>query len=182
MIVLHSGRGGVAIMDEKRKIKASDIVADIRGGMTASQIATKYRKSKREIQLIFRKLLDWKAVSQTELHARQCFPATRVRRERRRRITFPLKVFDGANPFDSGLVRDVSQKGFCIEGLEVGVGDVKNFIIRYGNLLQGRSFVFEAQCQWVNDKGGGRDRKILAGLEITNISALDSKELRKLLP
>jgi hypothetical protein len=169
-------------MHEKRKIKASEIVADIRGGMTASQLAKKYRKSTREIQLIFRKLLDWKAVSQTELHARQCFAATRVRRERRRRITFPLKIFDGGNPVDCGLVRDVSEKGVSIEGLEVGVGDVKNFIIRYGNRLQGSSFVFEAQCQWVNDIGEGRNRRILAGLEITNISALDSKELRKLLP
>jgi hypothetical protein len=173
-------------MNEKRKIKANDMIADIRGGMTASQLMGKYRLSTREMRMIFRKLLEAKAVSQSELDDRptlyQCSTPASLRKVRRRRITFPLKIFEGGNPFKSGLVRDISEKGVCIEGLEAGVGDVKSFIIRSGNFLQGSSLVFEARCQWVTRKEEGKNKKILAGFEITNISMLDSKELQKYLP
>lgn len=173
-------------MHEKRRIKGSDIIADIRGGMTASQLMKKYRLSTREMRLVFRKLLDAKAVSQAELDDRptlyQCSVAASVRRIRRRRITFPLKIFEGGNPFKSGLVRDISEKGVCIEGLEAGVGDVKSFIIRPGNFLQGSPLVFEGKCQWVTKREAGRSKKMMAGFEITNISVLDSKELQKFLP
>ena len=170
-------------MHQMRKIRARDLITDIRGGLTASQLMRKYRLSTKTMRLVFRQLLDANAVTKTELDERptlyQCSIAGSVRRARRRRITFPLQIFDNGNPFENGLVRDLSEKGVCVEGIATNIGDVKDFIIRAGNFYHGFTLVFEAGCRWVQRRD--HDKRIVAGFEITNISALDSKELQRLL-
>jgi hypothetical protein len=170
-------------MHRMRKIRAKDLIKDIRDGLTASQLMKKYKLSAKTMRLVLRQLLDADAVTKAELDEYptlyQCSIAASLRRARRRRITSPLQIFDDGNPFKSGLVRDISEKGVCVEGITTAVGDVKDFIIRSGNFYQGFSLVFQAGCRWVEKKEHGA--RIVAGFEITNISALDSKELLGLL-
>ncbi|HMK36458.1 MAG TPA: PilZ domain-containing protein [Desulfomonilaceae bacterium] len=172
-------------MGEKRKIKARELIGDIRSGFTVSQLINKYRLSTKNMRLLFRKLLEVNALNKTELDDRpslyQCSVQASIRRIRRRRITFPLRIFDGGNPFETGFIRDLSENGLCIEGIDAGVGDVKNFIIRPGNIHSGLPLVLEATCQWVTYQETGRNKKIFAGFEITHISAPDAKELQKFL-
>lgn len=58
-------------MTIKPKIKAKDLVQDIRSRMTDAQLMAKYRVSIKGLQSIFRQLLDTNAITQAELDARR---------------------------------------------------------------------------------------------------------------
>ncbi|HMK34889.1 MAG TPA: PilZ domain-containing protein [Desulfomonilaceae bacterium] len=173
-------------MTEKRTIKVRELIRDLRSGFTASQLMNKYKLSTKNMRLLFRKLLEVNAVNKTELDEwsslYQCSIQASIRRIRRRRIKFLLRIFEAGNPLEYGFVRDLSENGLCIEGIDAGVGDVKTFIIRPpGSINSGLPLVLEATCQWVTTQEMGRKKKILAGFEITHISGPASEELQELL-
>ena len=57
-------------MEPKRKIKAKDIVSDIRQGMSDSQLMEKHTLSSKGLQSVFRKLVDANAIKPRELFNR----------------------------------------------------------------------------------------------------------------
>lgn len=166
---------------EKRKIRARDVIDDIRSGMNAKDLMNKYRFSPKALRLVFRRLLDSNFVSQAELDCStslyQNNDEKSIRKIQRKRIKFPLRIYEGDNPFKPGRVMDISEKGLCISGIDSMIGDVKSFIIRTGEFAVGSNLVFEAKCRWVSRDQG----KIIAGFEITNISRMYSKELDKII-
>jgi hypothetical protein len=168
-------------MNSIRKIKAKDVVQDIRGGMNATDLMKKYQLSLKGLRAAFHKLVQADALSRKELNELRSLHDTSVsglRKIRRRQLSSPLKIYDGGDPFKSGIVKDISEKGICMEGIQAELGEVKNFIIRLGLFGYSPTMVFEAKCRWVDKKNPG---KTLAGFEITYISSLDSRELDKLL-
>jgi hypothetical protein len=170
-------------MNAKRKIKAKEIISDIRTGMAASELLAKYQFNAKSLRTIFQKLLQARAMSKDELNMHKSLHdgATHgLRRFRRKSMVFPLKIYDGGDPFKSGTVKDVSEKGVCIEGIDTAIGDVKNFIVRFGAFGDSSTMVFEGKCRWV-DKHPMTGRVSSAGFEITYISSLDSGELKKLI-
>ncbi len=170
-------------MNTKRRIKAKEIISDIRTGMAASELLTKYQFNAKSLRTIFQKLLEARAMSKDELNTHTSLydgSTQGLRRHRRKPMVFPLKIYDGGDPFKSGTVKDVSEKGVCIEGIDATVGDVKNFIIRFGSFGHSSTMVFEGKCRWI-DKHPMTGRVASAGFEITYISSLDSGELRKLI-
>jgi Mor family transcriptional regulator len=171
--------------EQKRTIKGKDIITDIRSGMTISQLIAKYRFSLKALRAVFRKLLDAGALTKEELDTqkelyRDTVDLKGVRKWLRIPTAFPLRIYDSGNPFATGYVRDISEKGVCVEGIEATVGETKSFIVRSGAIGSGHAFVFEAKCRWVNTEESS-GKKWVAGFEITSISSLDSKELRKLI-
>lgn len=58
-------------MPEKTKIKARDVVNDIRAGMTDPELMEKYGLSAKGLQSLFRKLLEVKAIASSELKRRR---------------------------------------------------------------------------------------------------------------
>ena len=54
-------------MSTKRKIKAIEIVSDIRLGMTNPQLMDKYKVSEANLSHIFRMLIDTHSIEQSEL-------------------------------------------------------------------------------------------------------------------
>jgi uncharacterized protein (DUF433 family) len=58
-------------MTPKPRIKARDAVRDIRSGMTESGLMEKYGLSARGLQSLFLKLLEAKAITQTEMNQRR---------------------------------------------------------------------------------------------------------------
>jgi len=170
-------------MNAKRKIKARDVIDDIRTGMNASDLMAKYQLTFRGLRIAFQKLVEANAVTSDELNNLKSLHELSVsglRQFRRKRLNPPLKIFDGGDPFKSGAVKDISEKGVCIQGIETKVGDLKNFIIRLGDFGHSSTMVFEAMCRWVEkDPTSGKAR--VAGFEITSISSLDSGELNKLI-
>jgi hypothetical protein len=169
-------------MTEKRVVNAKQLMRDIRDGMPASAIMSKYQISPHSLRKAFRKLIDFEIASKAELGALANLHATTadgksMRRIPRKPINFPLQIFQNDDPFHPGLVKDVSRKGVCIEGMDFGVTDEKSFIIRTGSLSEHITVIFDAKCRWVHKEG----RKTRAGFEITSISVLDSEMLSKLM-
>ena len=60
----------------------------------------------------------------------------------RKPMKFPVTIFDGGDPFKSGLVKDISEMGLCVKGIEVQLGEVKSFIIRLGAFGDSSTVVF----------------------------------------
>ncbi len=171
-------------MQRKRKIRAGDIIRDVRVGMTVSQLMDKYRFSLKILRFVFRRLLNAGAITKDELAAQTALykdsaELKGVRKWIRKTTVFPVRIYDSGNPFATGFVRDISEKGVCVEGIEAAVGEIKNFIVRSGAFGEGHTLVFEGKCRWVNPEQSP-GKKWLAGFEITSISNLDSGELRKL--
>ena len=171
--------------EQKRTIEAGDIISDIRSGMTVSQLIEKYRFSFEALRIEFRKLLNAGALTKEELDAqkslyRDIVDLKGVRKWPRTPTTLPVRIYDSGNPFATGYVRDISEKGICVEGIEATFGEIKKFIVRSEVSGAGHTFVFEGKCRWVNREESSGN-KWVAGFEITSISSLDSKELRKLI-
>jgi hypothetical protein len=171
-------------MTLKPRIRAVDVIRDIRSGMSAAELMKKYTFSSRGLHVLFRKLLEAKAMTKDELENHSALYQVEddvkgVRRSVRKRTVFLVHVYDAKNPSGKGVVRDVSEKGLCIEGIQSSIGEVKSLIIRTGAFGSGTTAVFDAKCRWVNRAVGPR---VVAGFEITSISTLDSTELRKLIP
>jgi hypothetical protein len=168
-------------MTEKRVINAKQLMRDIRDGMPASEIMSKYQMSPHSLRKAFRKLIDFEVASKAELGALENLHYTPggkfIRQLPRKPVRYPLHIFQNDDPFHPGLVKDVSRKGVCIEGIDFGVADEKCFIIRTGSFSRQISVVFDAKCRWVHKEG----KKTRAGFEITSISVLDSEMLGKLM-
>ena len=163
-------------MNPKRSIKARDIIDDIRGGMNASDIMAKYRLTIKGLRTAFQQLVQGSALSKEELNDLRSLRDVSVKGLRqlpRYPMKSPIKIFDGGDPFKGGVIKDISEKGVCIQGIESQIGEVKNFIIRLGYLGAGGTIVFEARCRWVK-KVMTSGKTEVAGFEITDISSLDS--------
>ncbi len=174
----------LAMTERKRKIRAGDIIRDLRSGMSISELMDKYRFSLKVLRFVFRRLLNAGVITKDELEAQAALyndtiDVKGVRKLIRTSTAFPVRIYDSGNPFATGYVRDISEKGVCVEGIEAAVGEIKNFIVRSGAFGEGHTVVFEGKCRWVNaEQSPGK--KWVAGFEITSISSMDSVELRKL--
>jgi hypothetical protein len=169
----------------KRTIKANDIIRDLRSGMTISQLMDKYRISLKALRFVFRRLLNAGAITKDELAAqeglyRDTSDLKGVRKWLRKTASFSVRIYDSGSPFATGHVLDISEKGVRVKGIKTGAGEVKNFIVRSGAFGEGHAFVFKGKCRWVTTEQLS-DKECVAGFEITEISSLDSGELRKLI-
>ncbi|MBI5251714.1 MAG: PilZ domain-containing protein [Desulfomonile tiedjei] len=170
-------------MNTKRKIRAKEVIHDIRNGMNPSDLMAKYQFTLKGLRTAFQKLVEVQALNKSELNDLRSLYDISVkglRQFRRKQLSAPLKIYDGGDPFKSGIVKDISEKGICIQGIQAEVGDLKNFIIRLGLFGHSPTMVFEARCRWI-EKDLASGKTSLAGFEITNISSLDSRELNRLI-
>jgi hypothetical protein len=170
-------------MAEKKKIKAKDIINDIRDGMTDSELMNKYSLSIRGLQSIFRKLEAVNAIKPSELYGR--FPGLddtievdQFRRELREYLELSVPIYEMENPERIGAVKDISTKGIGARGIKASPGEVKTLVINPANLLSVDAFSFEAVCRWVRRDGPNRD--YVGGFEITAISEESEQKLRDL--
>lgn len=170
-------------MAEKRKIMAKEIINDIRGGMTDSELMDKYRLSIKGLQSIFRKLEAVKAIKPSELYGR--FPGfddtievDQVRRQLREYLELSVPIHEMESPEKKGSVRDISTKGIGTRGIKASPGEAKTLVINPVNLFSIDPFSVEVVCRWVRRDGPNRD--YLGGFEITAISEEARQRLRDL--
>ncbi len=171
-------------MTEKRRIKAKDIVNDIRAGLTNLQLRDKYHLSSQGLQSIFTKLADAKAVRDGELDGRTQTGDDTVGLDQKRvwsrnYVLVRLPVYGAENLTVEGQVRDITEKGLQVAGLSVIVGDCKTLVLQADDFADIHPFAFEAQCRWVRRETGHRETS--AGFEIVDISEGALQELRKLI-
>ena len=167
-------------MDFKREIEAKDLIFDIRSGMTDSQLMEKYRLTYRGLKSALQKLVNVQAIDPEELNEKfplyEVITADDMRRLVRAPLPFPLPVYESHRPDDKGQVRNISEQGIGIKGIESRVSETKHLVVDATEFASVELVSFYAQCRWVKRKNSG---EYVAGFEITRISKEGFDELKK---
>jgi hypothetical protein len=167
----------------KREIKASQVVQDMRSGMSNQDLMEKYRLTSEGLIRVFRKLVHARAVKPDEVTIRQITIesaplSVQIRQTPRCRPqeTFPIHDMDDLDT--DFLVKDLSEKGVQIMGMETSVGRHTTFLIEAWAFENSDPLIFDAQCRI--DKTDGRKKVFVAGFEIVRIEPADLQQLRKI--
>lgn len=169
-------------MDFKREIEAKDLIFDIRAGMTDSQLMEKYRLTYKGLKSALQKLLNVQAISPEELYERfplyEVITADDMRRLVRSPLPYPVPVFESSHPEPKGQVRNITEQGIGVKGIECRVGETKHFVVDATEFATVELVSFYAQCRWVKKKTSG---EYVAGFEITRISKESFHDLKKMI-
>lgn len=163
-------------MPSDHKIKARDIIADLRSGMTDTELMEKYEMSASALQMAFEQLIDMKLLKDHELYGRSVNVQESLRLPRHYLVVkVPIRdVKSGA----IGTIRDITEKNMGIVGIGGALGEIKTFEIIPEGFEQVHPFLFNGKCRWTKrDEQGG----YLSGYEITSISEESLEKLRKLI-
>ena len=171
-------------MGKKRTIRAKDIMTDLRANMTDSEIMSKYSLSAKGLESIFDKLIEARVLTDKELRGRvpifqdtvnldnaRCLP--------RSYLAFSLPIYDTDDLQVEGTVRDLSERGLQVAGIEARVNESKEFLVRADELQDIYPFVFTAECRWVTQSC--ETNEAIAGFEITEISKGSQEQVREIL-
>src|SRR5271157_1502517 len=116
-------------MSPKREINAKDFVNDLRSGMSDSELRGKYNLSAQGLQSAFKKLLEVKAVRTSEVFGRVSLEDDTVaiattRLLPRDELEFPVPIYlcEGTLPVVRGVIKDITEKGLKVSGIESKVG------------------------------------------------------------
>lgn len=168
-------------MGRKRQINGRNIINDLRSGMTDLELQLKYGLSTHGLCNIYEKLVNSEAVSHSELSA--CSRLYRIRSDYRDVRSYPradvvvrLPIYD-LGTGSVGLLRDISEKGLRVAGIEVGVGQIKTFQIPLDIFMQADPLLIFAECKWTKTRRK-RQEYVVAGFEIIDLSANDSDTLQ----
>ncbi len=168
-------------MGDKRQISGREILSDLRSGMGDSELQVKYKLSTKALLTIFRQLVACKAISHSELYALSSFYKDRIDRIRRRAypradLAVHVPVYDIGSGA-AGVLRDISESGFRVAGIESSVGQARTFQIPIDMFMQADPLLVIAECKWVEMRRGSKEY-FVAGFEIRDLSQSDSQILR----
>jgi hypothetical protein len=182
--LLRGGRKEMVKMSSKGTIKARDIAADVRAGLSDFDLIEKYDLSLQTLTTVLDRLVESGHLRKPELlkrvPPRDNQPnGQKTRKLPRERIPFSLEVQDISNPFRRALLRDLTEEGFRIAGIKVAVGEARDFLILADVVASLSPILVRATCRWVDQKGK-RNKYHVAGFQITDISSSDLETLRRL--
>ena len=169
----------------ERKIKATQLIADIRSRASDFELMEKYSLSLPLLERVLEMLVERCALRQAELAERGTYfddPNNRVqtRRGRREYLRIPLIIEQVGGSSASGIITDLSERGFRARGLEVSVFEKKWFEIRPRKERTIKEVQVEAVCRWTGvnlSKAGSYE----AGFEIVKVSERDSRLIREMM-
>jgi hypothetical protein len=152
--------------------------------MDDGSLMEKYRLSAKGLQRIFEKLVAGGFLTRLELDARVNFnddtaDIEDLRDFPRNYPVLSVSVFEGNRKGAKGTVRDITEKGVGIVGIEARVHEQKTFFIDAGRLSEFDTIRFDAECRWI--KWDCAERRYVAGFEITKISKDALEELREMI-
>ena len=167
-------------MQAKRSIRAKEIASDISSGMTDLRLMAKYRLTSRGLDAVYRKLGELKLIAphesggkrqarspaQTEdLDFVEPLNDTTLRISHREIIDFPLRCYNADDPDSLGDIRDMSEVGIGVKGLNSRPIEIRTLVIPISELYMPKPVVLEAICRWsARDETDGTP---LAGFEVT---------------
>jgi hypothetical protein len=166
----------------KRTINAKAMVDDINAGMSKDDLMAKYHLSPKMLQYVCKKLLDARAIGKDQFQdaALQATIVEGIIRGRQRYyLDFDVPVYEAGRPDNQGRLRDITEQGVGLEGIESALESTQAFVVLgdlFGEIVP---FEFAARCKWF--KNEGPDEPCAGGYEITSISEKDLRELRKLI-
>jgi Mor family transcriptional regulator len=165
-----------------RRINIANILADIRAGMSSSDLMKKYSMSEGMLKQVSKKILDARgnrsADDDPETLIQEMPEFLATREFLRHEVDFRLPIYEASLPETHGTVRDVSDEGLSVLGIEANVGEVKTLVVLGDELGQFSSFEFEGFCRW--RFADPDDGTCLTGFAINKISEDDYRQLRKL--
>jgi hypothetical protein len=170
-------------MNAKRTIRASDVVRDVRGGMTDTELTAKYQITEAKLAQIIDKLTAARLLAPlgTE-EERPEIPAVQDPQERRRsprcHTVVPLPVYDLDDLLTEGYVTEITEDGLQATGLDINKGDGRSLLIRPDEFADVYPFLVDVECRWTRQD---EDDGLVAGFSITHITPESAEELQKLL-
>ncbi|MBM4326914.1 MAG: PilZ domain-containing protein [Deltaproteobacteria bacterium] len=168
-------------MAAKPVINAYELVRDIKAGLNDAELMQKYRLSHKGLQSVFRKLADAKLMSPGQLYGRSSeYEDTAdlgdYRLTDRAYLEVSLPIYDLGSPDNIGAVRDLTERGISVRGLQAAPNESKTLVIRADELFSIPHIVFQAVCRWAK-RDSGNDQWT-AGFQITEISPEDLEHLQ----
>lgn len=168
-------------MPSLHKIKGRDILNDIRSGMTDQELMEKYEMSSQALKSACGQLCSSGLISKEQLLSRSTERAeedTVTSRLPRDYLVVQAPIYDVRDPKTKGVIRDLTEEGIGIIGLEASLDDLKTLVILDDNSRGIDEIVFGAKCRWVKkDSEGG----YVCGFRITNITEENLGKLRRLI-
>ena len=172
------------ILLERRKI-AEKIAGDVRSGMKGSELMEKYQLSDSALQKICRTLLTEGLLEPADMKglAPPVDNGASVHHERRkvsrRSPSLRIVVSDRNNDGLSGTVKDITEKGLAVKGIEADVGELKTLAILGDDIGLVDPFELTAECRWVGSEGS--EAQSVAGFQVIAISDEDLQRLQELI-
>jgi hypothetical protein len=167
----------------KNKVRISEMVKDIRSGSTKQELMEKRRLTSRGLSWVLMKLISMGAIRWEEIYGKLCssyqeLALDTLRRSERHTPHFYVPIYASAEPEIVGRVRDVSQHGISVKGIQAEVGETQTLIIPGDSFGELGRLIFDAQCAW-----NGKDSRgeYLSGFEITNLDAGNQREFQLLI-
>ena len=161
------------------------MVHNIRSGMNDARLIETYHLSSKGLQRVFTKLVEAKAITPEELFdrvpvlaAEDSVGAASVRLLARDFLEVRVPVRDVMNPRDLGQLRNISEKGIGVRGIQARTGETKTLMVLADELFPVEPCKLEAVCRWV--KRSRTEGIIDAGFEITDISEEGMQQLEKI--
>ncbi|MGB6064953.1 MAG: PilZ domain-containing protein [Desulfomonilaceae bacterium] len=169
-------------MQIKRRISGKDVLGDLRSGCTDSALMEKYRLSSSALQTIFHKLVVRQAIDHSELYDKSPLYRERVdqinaRSSPRASLTVRLPIYD-LQAATGGVLRDISETGLRVAGIETHVGELKTFQIPIDIFMPADPLMVIAECKWIQTRGRN-SHYLVSGFEIRDLSEPDRKSLQK---
>ena len=170
-------------MIRKKRIRIRELVTDIWQGKSNSQLMEKYRLTPKELRRAFEKLIDIEGVDFTALYRPPISPETSAgndsgRQNPRHSIAFKVPIHESHSPEVRGAVRDISEYGFGVSGINATPGEIMSFVILPKHPSGIGRIELDAECRWSNTENGTSEP--VAGFRTTNITDQNLVGLRKL--
>jgi uncharacterized protein (DUF433 family) len=172
------------ILLEGRTI-AERIAGDVRSGMKGSELMEKYRLSNSALQKVCQTLLTEGLLEPGEIKDLKApldsgAPVLHERRQISRRSP-PLQIIvcDRSDDGSRGTVKDITEKGLAVRGIEADVGELKTLAILGDDMGLVDPFELTAECRWIGS--GGPEVQSVAGFQVIAISDEDLQRLQELI-
>ncbi len=169
----------------RRPITLQEISKDIRSGMSDQELMDKYGLTGEKLQRAFRQLLAANAVTLGELYGRPAslpgttaLPMADLDIGADRALAFPIPIFEQKNPAVVGRVREISEFGLGLIGIQSQVNENKTLVIVPEKFVDMKPITLRAKCLWARTDPKGQH---VAGFRIFHISETDLQRLRDMI-
>ncbi len=164
------------------RIKAKEILSDIRARASDFELISKYGLSGDQLDRALKMLVEAGVLRSEEVKERGTFfddPGNRsqTRRLGRSYLWHPLTIEEVKDTSNRGIVTDLSVKGFQTRGVRSDIGDEKTFAVYSKELKANRPINLSAACRWFMKEGEDRMQWV-AGFEIIHVSGDDLQWIR----
>jgi hypothetical protein len=154
-------------------VNARDLIDEIRSGIGDQRLIKKYGLSQKRLRRLLERLLKEGAIGHEELCERsetyrKTVERLAARRSPRLSVPAPLSIcLPGSN--QRGFIRDISEKGIRVAGVEASVGQVVRLQLPPQAWFTGSAIEFDGVCRWCRTKGKDIQYSV-SGFEVTRIS------------